>query len=187
MKTLRWSGLVLLAGLLGACRPAPDPAAQFRALLDESWAFLLRENPLMATYVGVHTYDDRLPSVTAADLARRDSFWAQVEQRLDAIDPAQLPENDRITYDIFRHWLTHQRAVYRYRGYLIPITSDEGFHIALGRLPEWLGLRTRAELINSEISLAEAKMRRLNALAAYYDALLAFKKLTGESLDGDGR
>lgn len=49
------------------------------------------------------------------------------------------------------------------------------------------GLRTRAELINSEISLAEAKMRRLNALAAYYDALLAFKKLTGESLDGDGR
>src|SRR5690606_22543749 len=37
------------------------------------------------------------------------------------------------------------------------------------------GLRTRAELINSEISLAEAKMRRLNALAAYYDALLAFK------------
>jgi len=148
MRTLRWSGLVLLAGLLGACRPAPDPAAQFRALLDESWAFLLRENPLMATYVGVHTYDDRLPSVTAADLARRDSFWAQVEQRLDAIDPAQLPENDRITYDIFRHWLMHQRAVYRYRGYLIPITSDEGFHIALGRLPEWLVLRTEADYRN---------------------------------------
>jgi len=148
MRTLRWSGLLLLAGLLSACRPVSDPAAQFRALLDESWAFLLRENPLMATYVGVHTYDDRLPSVTAADLARRDSFWAQVEQRLDAIDPAQLPENDRITYDIFRHWLTHQRAVYRYRGYLIPITSDEGFHIALGRLPEWLVLRTEADYRN---------------------------------------
>ncbi|WP_054684762.1 DUF885 domain-containing protein [Rhodothermus marinus] len=148
MRTLRWSGLLLLAGLLSACRPVSDPAAQFRALLDESWAFLLRENPLMATYVGVHTYDDRLPSVTAADLARRDSFWAQVEQRLDAIDSTQLPENDRITYDIFRHWLTHQRAVYRYRGYLIPITSDEGFHIALGRLPEWLVLRTEADYRN---------------------------------------
>lgn len=49
------------------------------------------------------------------------------------------------------------------------------------------GLRTRAELINSEISLAEAKTRRLSALAAYYEALLAFKKLTGEILDGDGR
>jgi len=148
MRTLRWSGLLLLAGLLSACRPVSDPAAQFRALLDESWAFLLRENPLTATYVGVHTYDDRLPSVTPADLARRDSFWAQVEQRLNAIDPVQLPEDDRITYDIFRHWLTHQRAVYRYRGYLIPITSDEGFHIALGRLPEWLVLRTEADYRN---------------------------------------
>ncbi|WP_397546965.1 DUF885 domain-containing protein [Rhodothermus marinus] len=148
MRTLRWSGLLLLAGLLSACRPVSDPAAQFRALLDESWAFLLRENPLTATYVGVHIYDDRLPSMTPADLARRDSFWAQVEQRLDAIDPVQLPEDDRITYDIFRHWLTHQRAVYRYRGYLIPITSDDGFHIALGRLPEWLVLRTEADYRN---------------------------------------
>ncbi len=62
MKTLRWSWPLLLAGLLSTCRPVPDPAAQFRALLDESRAFLLRENPLTATYVGVHTYDDRLPS-----------------------------------------------------------------------------------------------------------------------------
>ena len=45
--------------------------AKLHALFDEEWQLRLKENPLFATNVGVHTYDDKLPSVTQKDRERR--------------------------------------------------------------------------------------------------------------------
>src|ERR1700726_1490351 len=50
---------------------AADPAAALNALFAEQWQYSLREDPLAATEVGDNRYNDRLPSMTPADLARR--------------------------------------------------------------------------------------------------------------------
>src|SRR5204862_519926 len=45
-----------------------DEAAKLHALFDRTWEAQLREDPLYATSVGRHDYDNLLPSVTPADL-----------------------------------------------------------------------------------------------------------------------
>ena len=40
-------------------------------LFADEWAFRLQEDPLFATAVGDHRYNDKLPSATPADAERR--------------------------------------------------------------------------------------------------------------------
>ena len=65
----------IVSGLALACAPpaarAEDAGAALSRLFDDERAFVWREDPLAATYDGVHAYDDRLPSVTPADQQRR--------------------------------------------------------------------------------------------------------------------
>ena len=63
---------------------------QLQALFDEAWAFRLAEDPLFATSAGDHRYDDKLPSMTHADLERRAAYARSALERLKAIDRAAL-------------------------------------------------------------------------------------------------
>jgi len=61
--------IVLAAATLGAMELSD--ADRFRALLEEDWSFRLEHDPLLATNVGEHRWDDRIrdfrmPSVLAA-------------------------------------------------------------------------------------------------------------------------
>jgi hypothetical protein len=49
---------------------AADEVARLHALFDRTWETRLRESPMFATSVGRHEYDDRLGSMTPADLER---------------------------------------------------------------------------------------------------------------------
>ncbi len=70
---LAWEGsdmshrLVICLALilcLAACALPQGEAARLHDLFAREWEDRLRENPLIATAVGVHEYNDRLPSVT---------------------------------------------------------------------------------------------------------------------------
>jgi len=67
---------------------AVTSAGAFHALVDEEWEARLREEPLLASSVGDHRYDDRLPSVAPADLQRGADRRRSTLQRLQAIDRA---------------------------------------------------------------------------------------------------
>jgi phosphoribosylanthranilate isomerase len=73
--------------LLGAEETASD---LFAALLNESWEFTLREDPLFATETGDHRYDDRLPQISLADVQRRGAAQRKFLARLEAIDRDEL-------------------------------------------------------------------------------------------------
>src|SRR5512142_588542 len=76
-RTLRYTlspmkrTLVLLLVLISMPVCAADEGARLHALFERNWETRLRENPIFATSIGRHEYDDRLPSLTPADLARR--------------------------------------------------------------------------------------------------------------------
>ena len=78
--------------LLAAAVSAP---AEFHRLVDEEWQARLREEPLLATSVGDHRYDDRLPSVAPAELQRAADRRRTTLQRLQAIDRLN-PAVDRV-------------------------------------------------------------------------------------------
>src|ERR1043166_5265750 len=74
---------------------------KLHALFDRAWETSLRESPLFATSVGRHEYDDRMPSVTPADLARRNEVRKQELVELKQIDRSKLPPNEVVNYDMF--------------------------------------------------------------------------------------
>ncbi len=142
-----WTSLLLIpAAVVSALGLAPaqpiDPAGRLHDLFQREWEFRLAEDPLLATSVGRHEYDDRLPSVAFAEQARRAEAWRGFLEELQQIDPAALVEVDRVSYDIFAAQLRDRLADFRFGGYEIPINADSGFHIAFSRLPEEVPLAT---------------------------------------------
>lgn len=159
---MRWLTLVLLLGMLllspsAAHAQTADEALQ--RLLQDAWEHDLREDPLLATQAGDRRYNNRLPSVAIADIERRAAADRQFLARLDAIDRAQLDRENQINYDIFRRLREDGLREFELRGYLLPITNREGFHVSFADLPKQTPLDTVEDYENY--------IARLNAFQTY--------------------
>ena len=100
---------VVLSALASPALLAAGSDDAFRALVDREWQWRLREDPIFATSVGVHDYDDRLPSVSLDDQARRDRETRAFIAELAAIDRDGLTAGARVDYEIFRAQLEGSR------------------------------------------------------------------------------
>jgi len=121
--------VVLSCGVLAACvTQAPAPAApavmpatpvaageQLNGLFERYFEDVLRLNPLLATFIGDHRYDDQLPNSIGPGVPRRGSPLNERYPRdVRRIDVTQLSPADRTSYDIFvreRHAHARGRAL----------------------------------------------------------------------------
>ena len=99
--------LIVLVGLLvvglGCATPPPSPEDELYTLFDEAWDYQLKEFPTRATSVGIHDYNDRLPSISLEDIERRNQYWREAnrpreldERRCECIGCNRpLPESSR--------------------------------------------------------------------------------------------
>src|SRR6516162_9911895 len=96
------SMIVLLPTMLRAAEADEDAklTAFFRAYLDETF----QAEPVLATHLGDHRFDDRLddlsPEARAANLERRRRTLEQLPKR---VDYQKLSRDGQIDYEIFRH------------------------------------------------------------------------------------
>jgi uncharacterized protein (DUF885 family) len=150
---------MLAAALLLAAQTAASPSAALTAVIDEAWEFRLREDPLWATANGDHRFDDRLPSMTPADLDRRDAFNRAALVRLAAIDRGALTPAERVNRDMLEVELRDAIADHQYGGWRVPWNADSGFHTALAQLPSQVPLATPRDYGNY--------LARLRAMPAY--------------------
>jgi uncharacterized protein (DUF885 family) len=156
------SVLVLAFGLFAASAAvAQTPSEPLKKLFDDEWAWRMRENPLFATSVGDHTYDDKLPSVSVADEERRVKDLRDFQKRWQGIDRTKLNDADRINYDIFGRSLHDRITDSEFKGYLMPITNREGFHTDFPQLPDVVPL--------SKVKDYENYCARLEGAKAYFD------------------
>ncbi|HEY2942908.1 MAG TPA: DUF885 family protein, partial [Vicinamibacteria bacterium] len=141
-----WLGTfaVYLVSGRGTGRPVPaaagparatDAATALQQLFKDAWENDLREDPVSATRVGDHRYDDRLAGATVADYERRAAAARGFLDRLLALDRSSLGARDRVSYDVFRRLEEGSLAEFEHRVYLVPITNREGFHVDFARLP----------------------------------------------------
>jgi uncharacterized protein (DUF885 family) len=151
--------LLTISATIAAGQQPRAARTRLHALFAEAWELELRENPLQATDVGDHRYDDRLPSVTREDETRRVAARRRFLSRLQAIPRAPLGTDDRVSYDMFARELRDRIADFEYRAYLIPITADLGFHIEFAQLPRRAPLATTRDY--------ESYIARLRAFPAY--------------------
>src|ERR1043165_453601 len=119
--------LAFLLVLFAAPLFAADEVARLHALFDKVWETRIRERPMFATSVGRHEFDDKLGTMTLADLERRNAQSKAALAELLAIDRAKLPANDVVNYDMFRRQLENSIESYELGDYEMPFNADSGF------------------------------------------------------------
>src|SRR5688500_6920512 len=142
---------VLLLTATTSCAMADQQRAatgRLAELVNEAWEFELQEDPLFATSVGDHRFDDKLPAVGDAAEERRAGTRRALLERLQAIDRNALNDQDRITYDVLAVDLRDRLGEYEFGAYRIPFTSDDGFHISYARIPATMPFRTTRDYDN---------------------------------------
>src|SRR5438094_10579145 len=98
--------LPLLLTLLAFALPlAADEVARLHSLFDKTWETRIRESPMFATSVGRHELDDRLGSMTPADLEPRHAQAKAALAELSAIDRAALPLHALVNATLCRRQL----------------------------------------------------------------------------------
>jgi|CXWL01.1.fsa_nt_gi uncharacterized protein (DUF885 family) len=140
--------LVLFAAVAVALPARADEAARLHQLFDREWEARLEANPLMATSVGRHEYDDRLPSVSLeamkVEVERARGFLGELGQ----IDEAKLGDEDRVSFQMFRRQLENRLHDFEIGDYVFPINADSGFHMGFARLGEEMTPKTTADYRN---------------------------------------
>jgi len=134
--------LVPAAAPAGGAPGDAAPGAALHALFDDAWSFALREEPLFATAVGERRYDDRLASMTPADIERRAEQARIFQKRLAAIDRTRLGPVDRVSYDMFAADLRDSLADFEFKAWLMPLNAEGGFHSYFARLPAEMPLES---------------------------------------------
>jgi uncharacterized protein (DUF885 family) len=162
----RFSFLTVAATLAAFSLPAfADESEALHQLFDDAWEYDLEEDPLWATHVGDHRFDDKLPDVSVEAIERRIEKDKEFVRRLEEIDREALAPHDRIHYDIFGRLRREGIAESEFRTYLMPITNRSGFHIDFAELPRNLTFATTQDYENY--------IARLDAFEEYADQHIA--------------
>lgn len=72
-----------------------------------------------------------LGSNSEEDFARRYQFYRELHDSLSGLNPNVLDKSDRINLELLLYTVKDELSAYRYKSYLNPILSDEGFHTGL--------------------------------------------------------
>jgi uncharacterized protein (DUF885 family) len=117
--------------------PAKTPATpeKMNQLYADYWEDYLRANPIAATFQGDHRFDDQYGAVTSAEQRAQSRALAEKYlARSAAFDPAKLPAEDRISYDLLRYQLQQVLDGLRYPANLIPVDQFNGPHLLMAQL-----------------------------------------------------
>jgi uncharacterized protein (DUF885 family) len=167
--------LLLLALPLSAPVQAQDKTSatkDLHALFDTEWERGLGENPVGATYIGDHRYDDRWPDLSPAALQASYEGDQAVIAALDRIDPRQLTPEDQLNRDLFRRQYQANIDTYDYGSRYTPL-SQRGGLASMHRIADvivfktardyeqWLSrIGTIDRLVDQNIALMREGVRR---------------------------
>jgi uncharacterized protein (DUF885 family) len=161
--------LLLAATASQAAAPAAPttPEGRLHTLFDSEWERGLRENPILATYLGDHRYDDRWPDASSAGLAKSHAGDVAVLETLATIPTAALTGEDPLNKDLFRR--TYQESVDAYAWGLqfLPVNQRDGVQTAAD-LAELIQFATVQDYTNW--------IARLDGLGTFVDQTIALMR-----------
>lgn len=156
--------IIAVAASLLSSSALAAPADDLNKLLDEHWAWSMRNNPIFATIIGVRDHDRELgdPSLAAEDRRAREA-QAFID-RLDRIDEKALSPTDRTNRAILRRQLAEQVEGNRFGQRAITFNSYSSWFQNAAGIAEALPFQTRADY--------ESYLARLERYPAYNDAYI---------------
>lgn len=145
-KGLDFMRKLLLPALLALATPAAAaPTDDFKALTDQYWAWVLKENPAFATTLGVRDYDTQIQDISLKAADRRAAEAAAFLKRLDAIPTSGLSPADQTNKAILRRTLSEAIEANGFGQRMMLFTTYDGWHQSFAGLADNLPMRTRAD------------------------------------------
>ena len=168
------AALAFASPLSAAAAPQPEAAtaatedARLYAFLDQEFAQQLRDQPQLATRLGMKEGEDRLDDISdAAELRQLEWRRGSVARMKAQFDRARLSPNAQTNYDIWALELDRAELSYRFRRYSPPFYSF--LYSAHSRLPDFMinthGVQDAADM--------RAYAARLRAMPAVLDEAIA--------------
>ena len=178
--------LALAAALsLAVASPAAaGPAEDFKALTDDYWAFVMRENPVWASSLGYRENDARLGDISLAAEDRRAAEAARYLARLNAIPDAGLSAADRVNKAILKRGLEEWIEGNRFGQRMMLFSNRYGWHQSIAGLSDSLTFRNAADYENYLKRLAQYSAMNDEALAISTRALNEGYVLPCAAMDG---
>jgi len=137
---------LILAALLAAATPAvAAPADDLQRLLAEHWQWVLRNDPVTATRLGVRDYDDRLPDISLEARDRQAREAQAFLTRLEAIPVAQLSPADRTNVALLRRNLQEQVEANRFGQRMVLYSQRGGWQQSFAGMADALPFQTKAD------------------------------------------
>ncbi|PSJ43374.1 DUF885 domain-containing protein [Allosphingosinicella deserti] len=169
----RFAALALAAAFASSSPLAAAPSDDFRRILDDHYAWLLRESPTYATSLGVRDHDDRLEDLSLAAADRRAGEAQAFLNRLDALGDGGLTPGERTSRAILERSLAESVEANRFGQRVMLFTTYAGWHQNFAGLASGLPFRTKADF--------ESYLKRLALYPAMNDEAL---KITAAAVRG---
>ncbi|MDT9598168.1 DUF885 domain-containing protein [Sphingosinicella rhizophila] len=163
----------LLVALIGAAPAAAAPADDFRKLLDDHYAWLLREDPVYATQLGVRDHDHRIADISSAARDRRATEARAFLARLENIPGSALGPDNRTDRAILKRMLEEAVEANRHAQRTMLFSTYFGWHQDFIDAVTAMPFRTRADF--------ESYLARIAQYPTLNDAALA---ITEEAVRG---
>jgi uncharacterized protein (DUF885 family) len=125
----RWLAALVLGVFAALGAPAlaqSGEAAQLHRLFDDYWAWVKRENPEFATFLGDDRYSDRLTDLSPESIARRKAYRRDLAARLRKFDARRLPAQDGISLAVLRTELESRVRLDAFPDERMPVSQTAG-------------------------------------------------------------
>lgn len=122
MFTLRYSLLILLA----ATTHAQSPTESFHNLLEAEWVYEMEQHPERATHTGYPGQNHRWTDMSQEAIAARQVHARDLLDRIRAIDPAALNEDDQLNYSLFRKDVEQDIEGQPFNAHYMPVDQLSG-------------------------------------------------------------
>lgn len=167
----RFLAAFFCAALAFAAPALATPADDFAQLLKDHYAWLLRENPVQATALGVRDYDDEIRDISPAARDRRVEQAKKFLSRLDHIPAEALSPADRVNRAILKRNLQETIEANSYPQRDMLFTTYYGWHQGFAGMASNLPFRTKADYESYLTRIAQYPKLNDQALAITANAV----------------
>ena len=147
---------LLVGSLLALSAPAyADANTDVAELVDDVWAFVLKEQPVYASALGVNDYGNELGDYTLAAQDRRAAQASKFLTRLDAIPSGDLDAASKVEAGILRQSLNSTIEGNRFGQRAINFTTYSSWHPQIASMSRNLPFKTKADFESYNARLAQ--------------------------------
>jgi uncharacterized protein (DUF885 family) len=142
---IRMSWLALAALAISAPAWADqDTDNSFRKIYQQEWAWRNSQSGIQSSGEA-QPNGGQLDNVDAASQLKRQQYWQETLNELDAIDPENLSQEAQIDYAVYHAQIANLLAAQNFKQWQMPFNSDSAFWSDIGYQLGSNNLRTRAD------------------------------------------